>query len=262
MTETQQAGMVGQQNATLAQQAEDKATAGQNAARIKLEQNAPGVMSDDQRQVIDNARAGTDPVAGSQAGGPTTSFMDQFKTAGSNALSAVGSALTGPTESTATEAGATGGDGGAPVDSAGADSDNDGQPDATDQDDDNDGQPDATDQATPAQGTGTWANQAPVGGQSGGGGKVPGWRGAMDWGAKNPGKSFMLGGLPQIAAGMGAAAEWAGNKWFGQQGQPQKNAMEKMYLYNPELAAHLAYSSTMKSFREVDTTEAVRVAYR
>lgn len=82
MTPEQQSNMVGQQNKTLEQQRKDSQIAGQNAAQVKLTQNAPGVASEEAKDTMSNIQSGQDPLTSSQTGqatgGSTTSFMDNF----------------------------------------------------------------------------------------------------------------------------------------------------------------------------------------
>jgi len=77
MTPEQQSNMVGQQDKNLQQQRVDSQNAGQNAAQVKLTQNAPGVASPEAQETIGNIRSGQD-LSGSQTGSSTTSFMSNF----------------------------------------------------------------------------------------------------------------------------------------------------------------------------------------
>jgi hypothetical protein len=77
MTPEQQSNMVAEQNKTLERQRNDSQIAGQDAARIKLTQNAPGVSSQEDLDYMGNIRSGQDP-SGSQTGSSTTSFMSNF----------------------------------------------------------------------------------------------------------------------------------------------------------------------------------------
>ena len=82
MTPEQQSNMVGQQNKTLEQQRKDSQIAGQNAAQVKLSQNAPGVASPEAKETMGNIQSGQDPLTSSQTGqatgGSATSFMGNF----------------------------------------------------------------------------------------------------------------------------------------------------------------------------------------
>lgn len=82
MTPEQQSNMVSQQNKTLEQQRKDSQIAGQNAAQVKLTQNAPGVASMEAKETIGDIQSGQDLLTSSQTGqatgGSATDFMGGF----------------------------------------------------------------------------------------------------------------------------------------------------------------------------------------
>ena len=125
-------------------------------------------------------------------------------------------------------------------------------------------------EASPAtEGTDQQQNQAsrprnaPLGsGKQGRGFKVPGWRQALRYGKENPGMSVATFGAPQIAAGMGATTEFLSNKLGNLFVDKTNPNVAKMMEYNPEIAAFMTNRYNMHQFRDIQSTEAIRNAYR
>lgn len=109
---------------------------------------------------------------------------------------------------------------------------------------------------------------APLGAGKGGGVKIPGWRGALEYAKKNPGKSGLMAGLPLTLGGLGGVAEATlnlGNRAFeaiqARQNPNLKTASYDMLEYSPELAMLIKSQTHMRQLRDARSTEVIRYAY-